>query len=262
MKSRRKKASKCVLGRPWRLSRGDRPRPAEPGSRLVTPSPPSAKREDPMVRTFRAFAAAVVSIVSVNAFPQNCDLSNQVNMTCDSAISAGRSAQCTLSVKNAGTASCVGNWTTTLGSFDPGTFSNVQSNFANCTFVGDVQLPAPIFNQMVVHSAWVCQGAGSVGPGATLSMTGRVTPASSFTDSQFLTGYLLTFRRTGSIGARIRSRPTAESQSTSTPARQFHRSPAPRRRAPHTLFHGTRPARRPATRSRRRPAPISAMPSR
>ncbi|MDQ6802933.1 MAG: hypothetical protein M3041_19180 [Acidobacteriota bacterium] len=152
-----------------------------------------------MARIFRALAAALVTLVSVNAFAQNCDVANQTNMTCDTAISAGGSAQCTVSVKNAGTAPCVGNWTTTLGSFDPGTFSNVQANFANCTFVGDVQLPAPIFNQMVIHSAWVCQGAGSVGPGATLSMTGRVTPAPSFTNSQFLAAYLLTFRRTGSI---------------------------------------------------------------
>jgi len=67
-----------------------------------------------MSRFVRAFAAAFVSIISVNAFAQSCDLANQTTMTCDSPISVSSSSQCTLSVKNAGTASCVANWTTTL----------------------------------------------------------------------------------------------------------------------------------------------------
>src|ERR1700732_2636439 len=86
-----------------------------------------SKREGPMVRIFRAFAAAAVSIISVNAFAQGCDLSNQTMMTCDTQISSGSSAQCTLSIKNNGTADCVGNWTSTLASFDPGTFSAIQA---------------------------------------------------------------------------------------------------------------------------------------
>jgi hypothetical protein len=155
-----------------------------------------------MGRLFRAFAAASVSIVSVNAFAQNCDLSNQTNMTCDTAINAGSSAQCTLSIRNNGTADCVGNWTSTLASFDPGTVSSVQASpiFGNCSFVGDVNLPTPIFNQTVIHSAWTCVGSGTLSPGASASMTGRIKPDSTFNSSTFIAGYLLTFRRTGSIG--------------------------------------------------------------
>jgi hypothetical protein len=155
-----------------------------------------------MVRVFRAFAAAAVSLVSVNAFAQNCDLSNQTMMTCDTQISSGSSAQCTLSIKNNGTGDCVGNWTSTLASFDPGTFSAIQASpiFGNCSFVGDVNLPTPIFNMTVVHSAWTCVGSGTLSPGASATMSGRVKPDATFNGSTFTAGYLLTFRRTGSIG--------------------------------------------------------------
>ncbi|HEY8181453.1 MAG TPA: hypothetical protein VII32_04395 [Thermoanaerobaculia bacterium] len=155
-----------------------------------------------MGRLFRAFAGALVSIVSINAFAQNCDLGGQTNFTCDSAINAGSSAQCTLSIKNNGTADCVGNWTSTLASFDPGTFSGIQASpiFGNCSFVGDVNLPTPIFNQTVIHNAWKCVGSGTLSPGASASMTGRVKPDAAFNSSTFIAGYMLTFQRTGSIG--------------------------------------------------------------
>lgn len=156
-----------------------------------------------MSRILRALAAALVSIVSVNAFAQNCDLGGQTNMTCDSAINSGSSAQCTLSIKNNGTADCVGNWTSTLGAFDPGTFSSIQASpiFGNCSFVGDVTLPTPIFNnQTVVHSAWTCTGNGTLSPGASASMTGRVKPDATFNSSTFIAVYKLSFARTGSIG--------------------------------------------------------------
>src|SRR5207247_3244889 len=63
-----------------------------------------------------------------------------------------------------------------------------------------VNLPTPIFNQTVIHSAWTCVGSGALSPGASASMTGRVKPDAAFNSSTFIAGYLLTFRRTGSIG--------------------------------------------------------------
>ena len=155
-----------------------------------------------MVRMLRAFAAAFVSLLSINAFAQNCDISNQTTMTCDSMITSGSSAQCTLSVKNNGTADCVGNWTSTLASFDPATISGIQASpiFGNCTFVGDVNLPSPVFNMTVIHSAWTCVGSGTLSPGASATMTGRIKPDATFNSSTFIAGYLLTFRRTGMIG--------------------------------------------------------------
>src|SRR5260370_27769885 len=141
-----------------------------------------------MSRFVRAFAVAFVSIISVNAFAQSCDLSGGTTMTCDSPISLGSSSQCTLTIKNAGTADCVGNWTMTLGSFDPGTFSDVQSNLVDCTFVAEVQLTATILNQMVLHSAFGCLILTSLRPGLTFSMNRRVTPAYSITEYLFVAG--------------------------------------------------------------------------
>jgi hypothetical protein len=154
-----------------------------------------------MFRTIGVFAAAFVFAVALDGLAQQCDVANGVDMTCDSSVAVGSSAQCTLSIKNVGQADCVGNWTTTLGAFDLGTVGSIQGSplFSSCTSIGDVTLPTPIFNQTVVHSATVCQGSGTLSPGATVTMTGRITPAATFTGSTFIAAYLMTFRRTGTI---------------------------------------------------------------
>jgi hypothetical protein len=155
-----------------------------------------------MRRSIAVFITVLGVLLAAHVGAQTCDLGNQTSIVCESPIAARASSQCTVSMKNVGTADCVGNWTMTIGTLDPGSVSAVQGSsslLATCSFVGDVPFPTPVGNRTQVNSAWVCQGSGALAPGATLSMTGRVLPAPSFSDSTFLAGYLATYRRTGTI---------------------------------------------------------------
>src|SRR5260370_25517782 len=152
-----------------------------------------------MVWVFRGFDGVLVSIVSVNAFAQNCNLSGQTTLFCDREGATGSRALCTLSIKNSGTADCAGNWTSTLGSFDQASFSQIQASpiFGNCSPSGDVTLPTAVFNETVLHSTLTCTGSGTLSPGASASMTWRVMPRASFTGSTLVAASLLTVPPSG-----------------------------------------------------------------
>jgi len=158
-----------------------------------------------MLRPVTAMAAAVILSCAAEASAQNCDLSgpNSVQTSCSSPIASGSSSVCTLSITNGGAGDCVGNWTSAIGTFDPGTVSGVQATgvFGACSFVGDVPLPSPLAGFSTINSAWACHGSGALHPNETTTMTARVSPNSSFTGNSFFAGYLTSFRSTpGSLG--------------------------------------------------------------
>jgi hypothetical protein len=153
-----------------------------------------------MVRS--AFVAACVFACAVSLFGQNCDLSNPnaTQAMCTSPISAGQSSRCTVTITNLGAGNCSGTFGAAVGALDPGTASNGNSSLGGCSVVSNYPLPAPTFNFTTVVSAVVCQGVMTLAPGASVSVSGDVTPSPSFTGSTFNAGYVGFFQNSSGGG--------------------------------------------------------------
>ncbi len=119
-------------------------------------------------------------------------------LSCDNDLDRGVSSLCTVKFINNGTAACSGHFAgyvgpATQGSVDQASTTGITTT---CRAVGLTPLPAPpaqFFGVSVLETAELCEGDGSVAPGASITMTARITPALTFGTGRFTVGVTDTF---------------------------------------------------------------------
>ena len=116
-------------------------------------------------------------------------------LACDNDLDRGVPSVCTVKYMNVGTDACTGNFEAVIGPATQGTVDQASTTgiTTTCRTVGLTGLPEdptkpPPFGVTALETAALCDGDGTIAPGALVTMSARVTPSPSFSGNSYVIG--------------------------------------------------------------------------
>lgn len=152
------------------------------------------------VALFALTASAQQRIFQPHPNAGNCKFEIPANdpaaLRCDSELDRGVGSICTVKWINNGTDACTGHFAAYMGPVAQGTVDqgSTTSIATICRTVGLTPLPADLGGGVTsLETAQLCEGDGSIQPGAGMTMSARITPSPTFTGGRFSVGVTDTF---------------------------------------------------------------------